>query len=777
MAKLDPDDTLLTEIRKNFKDSKEHSSEWRVETIESFDFVANRQWSQEDQSLLEEQGRPIITFNRMGPYFDAISGYEVNNRQEIKFKPRTHDDSKQIEILNAATQWILDETNAQDEESSAFTDCLIGGMGWISTHMDYEIDLDGKVVMERIDPLEMYWDPYSRKKNLSDARYIQRIQWKTEKEIKDQWPDAELNASANVWEDDMKSEPHNASLAFLYKTNSTGYDEKSGRHRVIQHQHYELKEIYRVVDPASGKQVELEAKKFKAIKKLYDQQGIELTFAKQKKRLYKQCFIVGDEIVEKSDLPCGFTFKPITGKLDRNKNLFYGLARVMKDPQRWANKFFSQILHIINSNAKGGLMAEEGAFVDPKKAEETWADPSAVVLMKNGAISGGKVKERTASNYPQGLDKMLQFAVTSIPDVTGVNPEFMGAVDRQQAGVLEQERKKSAFVILAGFFDAMRLYRKEQGRLLMHFIKEYLNDGRIIRITTPQGEQPVQLILTDDTMVYDVVVDQAPDSPNLKEEVWSTLGSLIPQFLKAGIPLPPDILKFSPLPADMAMQFAQGMSGKLPQKAQEAMNGMQQEIQKLTQENQKLQLMAREKMSAIQVKHELGKEQNAILAQQIGTQDQQHGQNLEQKERESVRDMMIEMKKMGMEQQQALMTARKEMQIDMDNRMKDMQIAQLNAEVKSSADRNKQSIEREKLQKEPPVVVNNVSETLGKAITDLASRLDSQNPDAIKESIGKLAKSMDERPIVVNMPEKPRKIRAKITRDSKGVMTGAELEA
>jgi len=79
----------------------------------------------------------------------------------------------------------------------------------------------------------------------------------------------------------------------------------------------------------------------------------------------------------------------------------------MKDPQRWANKFLAQIMHIINTNAKGGLLAEEGAFIDPKKAEENWADPAAVVMLKNGGL--GKVKERTAGAYPTGLDKLLQF--------------------------------------------------------------------------------------------------------------------------------------------------------------------------------------------------------------------------------------------------------------------------------------------------------------------------------------------------------------------------------
>lgn len=757
MAKLNEkalaDDDKLSGIKDQFKAAKEHTANWRAESRECFDFVAGRQWSDEDKAKLEEEGRPVITFNRMGPYFDAISGYEINNRQEIKFKPRTLDDTRQTETLNAAVKWVLDGTNAEDEESDAFMDTLICGIGWISTSMDYETDPDGKVVMERVDPCEMYWDPHARKKNLSDAKFLQRIQWKDEDEIKSLWPNATLVTTADVWEDEPKKEPHNASLAFLYKNNATGYDEKEGRYRVIQHQYYETQTQYRMLDPATGEQVWLTEAKFKVARKMFEEAGVTPMYAKQKRRIYRECFVVGDEIVEENDLgPGGFTFKAITGKRDRNENLWYGLARVMIDPQKWANKFFSQILHIINSNAKGGLLAEEGAFVDPKKAEENWSDPSAVIQLKNGAIAGGKIKERQPAQYPQGLDRMLQFAVTSIPDVTGVNTEFLGSVDRQQAGVLEQERKKSAFTILAGFFDSMRLYRKDQARLLMHFIKEYLNDGRIIRITTAQGEQAVPLKLTDDVMNYDVIVDQAPDSPNLKEEVWSTLGTLVPQFLKAGIPLPPDILKFSPLPTAMADKFAEAMSGRLPPQVQEQMTKMQQEVQSLQQENAQLKVANTNKMAAVQSKHELGKEQNAILAGQIQSQEAINARKLDQEQSKDIADLQLELKRIADDNAKFMAEQRKAWEQEMADRMKDLHIAELNAAVKRQSDMTK-LVSAQKTP--PPPKPDKVGPQIVKMLTTLQSEI-----SAVKEEAAR-----------------PKKINLTVKRDAQGKIAGGELTA
>ena len=714
----DENEDLISTIKDQYKEAKQHTSQWRTETIESYDFVSGRQWDSVDEAQLKEEERPIITFNRMGPYFDAISGYEINNRQQIKYLPRTTDDSKQNELLNAAVKYIREKTNAEDEESDAFLDMLVSGYGWIETSMDYEEDVDGMVRLSRIDPLEMSYDPNARKKNATDRKWQQRIRWMTEDEIEERWPDAEIAASTDIWESDTKSEPHNASLAFLYRENGSGYDEKSGRYRVVQHQYYENEEFYRVLDEEAGNAIFLTSAKFKIAQASAEQLGVKLQFVKQKKRIYKQIFLCGDEILEQKDLPCGFTFKCMTGKRDRNLNIWFGLARVMKDPQRWANKFLSQTLHVINSNSKGGLLAEEGAFVDPRKAEEQWSNPASVTLLKNGALSSNKIKEREPIAYPQGLDRMLQYAISAIPDVTGVNMEFLGASDREQAGVLEQERKKSAFTILAGFFDSMKLYRKEEGVLLMHFIKEYLNDGRIIRIYTEEGEQPIRLNLTDKTMEFDVIVDQAPDSPNLKQEVWGTLEKLIPQFLKAGVQFPPDIFKYSPLPADMAQKFAQGMQNKLPPEVQQKMDQLQQENQQLQQQLQEAEKKANDKMGALQSKHQLGQEKNQIHAQS----ENQKAQILDQA---SIREFQTEMAKIGQENQIAMEKLQKEMHVDFAKMQKEMELAayktQLEAQNKQNemlmkmAEQRRADAEtnaKEKSVSEPketpqPIVINN----------------------------------------------------------------------
>src|SRR3990167_2294494 len=164
----------------------------------------------------------------------------------------------------------------------------------------------------------------------------------------------------------------------------------------------------------------------------------------------------------------------------------------MKDPQRWANKWLSQIMHIMNSNAKGGLLAERGAFVNPRRAELELSDPASITFLNDGGL--GKVQPKPTLPYPEGLDRLMAFAIGSIRDVTGVNVELMGMTNRSQPGVLEYQRRQAGVTLLAGFFNALRRYRKEQGRLVLDFIQTYLADGRLIRIDSSGGPRFIPLL-------------------------------------------------------------------------------------------------------------------------------------------------------------------------------------------------------------------------------------------------------------------------------------------
>lgn len=613
---LDDEYSLLRIVKERYRTAVDQSGEWREEAEEDYDFVAGDQWDDEDRAKLEEQLRPIITFNRTGPIIEAVSGSEINNRQEVKFVPRTEGDVEVNELLTGAAHWVRDMCNAEDEESTAFWDMVVCGMGWTETRLDYDEDPDGRIEIERVDPLEMYWDPAACKQNLSDARYVMRIKDVSRREFRVMWPHVDISQNTNwlaVTGPEDFGEPHLASEAFKYENDQSwrydGNREGKNKYRVVEYQWWQYEEYYRVLNPLTGQIEELEPEQYERIEERVEQYG--LPKVKQRRRVYYRAFLAGDTVLEVGTNPCenDFTYKCMTGKLDRNKNTFYGIVRALKDPQRWANKFFSQILHIINSNAKGGLLAEEGAFVNPHKAEDEWARPDSITMLTDGALSNNKVQEKSVGKYPMGIDRMMDFAITSMRDVTGVNLEMLGLAGRTQAGVLEEQRKQSGMTILAPLFNSLKRYRKEQGRVLLYFIREYISDGRLIRINGKQGQQYVPLTNQDETYEYDVIVDDAPTSPNQKEQVWSMLMQMMPMIQKAGVPMPPDMLDYLPLPSTLIDKWKRYISSQMEQQkpqqqlmmqqAQVEMAKTQAEAQKTSAEAQRAQADTQNRMAEI----------------------------------------------------------------------------------------------------------------------------------------------------------------------------------
>src|SRR6266853_2642396 len=104
------------------------------------------------------------------------------------------------------------------------------------------------------------------------------------------------------------------------------------------------------------------------------------TAARMTRKVYKRAFL-GNELLQSGDAPVKgrFSWACITGELDRNKGCWFGLIKTMRDPQMWANKWLSQTLHILNTTAKGGIVAEMDAFEDQAEAEDKWAQPDTIV--------------------------------------------------------------------------------------------------------------------------------------------------------------------------------------------------------------------------------------------------------------------------------------------------------------------------------------------------------------------------------------------------------------
>lgn len=617
------DDDLPDTVRKchaMFRRAKDHSSEWRGQARTWYDLVASKQWDEEDAATLTAQRRIPVVINRVQRTVNAILGTQISNRQDTTFYPRELGDAKKSEILSGAGEWVRQGCEAEDEETDAFEDTTTCGMGFIDTAMNYDLDQEGAIMMERLDPLEMYWDPSARKRNLADSKFFIHMGEFDQEEFDAHWPDVnDLDQSAGpFWDesDDSQGTREHRYPQDAYRDQQTKSSKKSGKIRVARVQWAERVPVYRV-----GKRAErLNADKFDRVKDEIVKRKIP--HLRQTKLQWKQAFIAGGSLLEESDCPYpdSSTIRPITYKRDRNTNTWYGIVAAMMDPQRYGNKFLSLIMDILVKNSKGGIMMEKDAVDDPKEVENKWAQPDGIIFTRPGAISQKKIMEKPMATLPPGLDRLVAYFLDSVHEVTGINLELLGMANRDQPGVLEHQRKQAGITMIAPLFDGLRRYRKEQGRVMLHFIQTYISDGRLIRIVQDGLKQYVPLVKQPDTAKFDIVVDEAPTSPNMKARVTALLMELLPIAMKAGIPVPPEVLDYTELPESLIEKWKaqiEQMKGADPAQVQQQMAQMQQDMQKLQDENKQLKDKREQVAMELQLKQQQAQQEFALSQQKM----------------------------------------------------------------------------------------------------------------------------------------------------------------
>lgn len=543
------DAAILAKLDAWNKDADQHWRDWRVKARESYGFVASDQWSKDERTAAEDAERLITTINRIGPMVNAVAGAEILDRQQVQYIARSLEDGGVNEVLTKGADWIRDQTSADREESEAFRDVLICGLGYTETVMSYEEEPEGRVVIGRIDPLEVTPDPSARKSNLTDARFLRRRRKIALADFESLYPHA-APAGDNITGALGKS---GGNRRRAYKDRGDkGTEDFCNDDEVMltEWQWYDLETRYAAVDPGTKAVSVLTKAERDQLEAAYAQQGQEFRSVPQRKRLYRRAITCGEQLLEYDPLPDNeFTIKVITGERDRNKGTWFGLVEAMKDPQRFANLFFSMLHHIIRTNAKGGIMAEEDAFEDVRKAEDTWAKSDAITFVKSGSLSGGKIKDKAAPQIPPVIGQLMSFAVQGIRDASGINEEMLGLAERDQPGVLEHQRKQAAYAILAGYYDSLRAYRHAQGRLLLKYMQKYLPEGYLVRIVGEDGvAKYVGLARQPDTAKFDVIVDDAPAGPQQRERTWGLIVQMSPMLKEIGPEIWAELVKYSPFP-------------------------------------------------------------------------------------------------------------------------------------------------------------------------------------------------------------------------------------
>ena len=516
-------------------------SEWKDEAELYFEMYAGEQWSDDVTRVLEEQEKPAIVFNHILKVINAVAGTEVTNKFAPKYRPRSVGPRAAFaDMLNGALRYIRDQTDASDEESQAYMDALICGIGAVEFSQDYTHTAEGRTLVERKPVFNLWWDYNTEKPNMKDGRWVADYFYMPKEEAIDQWP--EYSEEIENYVESYQDLDGQAATQVETRIAGEKWYEKDRDEVLIYKYHYRKLEPYFLsVDPDTKESVEYTVEEWKNlrenIKGLNDRAtdiGAEQAKMPAGVRLSRYRYYVshfmGNITLDDDETPTqsGFPIKFITCfRHQRPEGVdWFGLVSVMKDPQQWSNRMLVQLAHIIATNPKGAILAEEGVFEDEDKAMDDWGKANAVIRVREGALVEGSVKIIQGA-YPDNQERLYQLSTEAVNAVLGFSPiQVGGQADlRRTSGEVVKFVNQSSEAMLSFPFQSLKAYRKAAGEQYLEHMRVFMPDKTLIRISSPGMADQVVPFRREwvENVKYDVVLDETPVTATQQKELWDSM--------------------------------------------------------------------------------------------------------------------------------------------------------------------------------------------------------------------------------------------------------------
>lgn len=545
--------------------------EARASSEKCRDYNDSKQWTATETAALQKRGQAAVVINRIKPKNDGLLGMEKTQRTTAKAFPRTPRHEGAADAATEGIRFVMDDNAYPHIRSAAFDNIIVEGTGGIEIILK-ETRGDFRVILNHIQWDRLFWDPHSRRKDFSDARYLGQIKWMD-------------------YEDALYEFPNGKDvLETMLGSGSETFDDKPRWMMGTKRRRVKVVEIY------------------------YRHEG----------EVYYSCFTRGGMLTEakisayeneESETEWPYEFQ--SAFVDRDGGR-YGADKQLLDVQDEINKRRSKALHLISVRQ---VRLERGAVEDINQTRQELARPDGVIETTPGMeFEVLKTGDMAAAQF-----NLLTEAKQEI-DLVGYNAAASGKDEGVISGVALRQRAMTGQTELAPLFDGLkhldhRIYRKIWNRIKQSWTSEKWirvtddpNTVKWVGLNAPMkdaGGMPMMgmdgkpMIQNDiATLDVDIVISDAPDAVTTQIEDFQVLGEMV----KSGFPMPPEaVILASPLShKDRILKMMQeAKQQQLPPELQQKMQEMGEQMQKLAQENQKLKVDQAADMAKVQAQREI----------------------------------------------------------------------------------------------------------------------------------------------------------------------------
>lgn len=491
----------------------DYEADWREENEIAFDYYDGVQWTEEESSILKDRGQQAFVLNVTRAVIDMVMAMENDRKVDVLVEGREASDDAMARLQTELVKQNADVNDLGFEQSQCFRDAIIGGRGWLQAMVKPDAKGVMQVKANHVPWEDVYPDPFHKKSDASDGRYIIKRVWMDRDIAEEKWPEkakliqsifTDYNYEGHEYQAQMKA---GNNRAVIY------WDAKSGRVAVYECQYRDIKGKIRVVTFADN--IFLEGSPEGGPLSPYDCDTFTLVSA--------------------------YGFRRHTGEPR-------GLVSYIRDCQDMLNKENSKYLWNISANR---VVAEEGAMKDPDQVRSEMNRPDGMIILEDGGL--GKIRTEDSMRESSQLMAHMQFLLVMIQRISGVNDSMLGlGGTNERSFAQQQQRITQGTAMQTQLFENLMYSRKSITRVIIHLMAQYYTDQRVIRITEPNGQKTYYTVnekvvgedgkttmrnQIGDALDYDLIVKEVPAFNSTRQYSMQVFS----EVAKTGV-LPPEIV-------------------------------------------------------------------------------------------------------------------------------------------------------------------------------------------------------------------------------------------
>lgn len=520
-----------------------------------------------------------FNFNLIRRVVEMTGGTQRKNRKSTVVVPIQNADDHTADQFTKILLWLNKQDSSLETVSEAFTGALITGMNLLQVWLDFREDpINGDLRTSSCAYNTFMIDPFFKKQDLSDCRFLWKRSFLSNKEAASLLPDQYdfIMGLSSTGTRDGKFQYMPESYNY-HLNNLLQYDE-------FYYRDYRSQRL--IVDEKTGGSMEWKGED--DMLRLYMQEqeylGNAVSVVNQLIPTVKMGISIQGNTMYEGANNLGidrYPFVPVLGyytpEMPYLQYRCQGMVRSLRDPQYLFNRRKIIELDIFESQPNSGWIAEEDSVVDPKSLYKTGQGQ---VIWKKKGVPPESLQQIAAPQVPPSMFQASTDMEQLVMKISGANEENMGTSSDDIAGIISMLRQNAGMTTQQRLFDQLDLSQKLWETVRLEAVQQNFTPGKVAMIL---GEQPSERFFNKNFGKYDCVIE---DGFNTSTQRQMQFAQAL-QLRQVGVPVPDSFLIES-----ATLQNKKDLVSSIEQEKQAAQQMQQAQAQTAIQEQQATMAMA-----------------------------------------------------------------------------------------------------------------------------------------------------------------------------------------